>query len=186
MNGLERFETARLLLLRPRPEDAAEIYSRYAGDPEVTRYMSFPTHRTVEDAQAFLAASDAEWARWSTGPYLIRLRTDNRLVGGTGLHFETPYRAMTGYILAKDMWGQGFATEALRGIIDVARSQGVRRLYAICHTDHERSWKVLERCGFLREATLRAHTLFPNHEQHQPQAVFSYTLIIDPIPGARR
>jgi len=178
MKAPERIETARLFLHRPGRDDAGEIFSRYASDPGVTAYMSFPTHRTPDDAHEFLSVSDAEWERWSAGPYLMRLRTDNTLVGGTGLHFETPCRAMTGYILAKDSWGKGYAQEGLRAMIDVARTTGVRRLYAVCHTGHERSWRVLERCGFVREGILRSHTVFPNLSSGPPEDVFSYALIL--------
>lgn len=178
MKAPEQIETSRLILHRPRRADAGEIFSRYASDPGVTTYMSFPTHRTPDDAHTFLSASDAEWECWPAGPYLMRLKGDNTLVGGTGLHFEAPYRAMTGYILAKDCWGKGYAQEGLRAMIDVARATGVRRLYAVCHTGHERSWRVLERCGFAREGILRAHTVFPNVGSGQPEDVFSYGLIL--------
>jgi RimJ/RimL family protein N-acetyltransferase len=140
--------------------------------------MSFPTHRTPDDALAFIAASTEQWNEWRTGPFLIRLRSNNLLIGGTGLHLETPFRAMTGYILSRDSWGNGYATEALGGMIDAARLHKVRRLYAICHAAHERSWKVLERGGFEREGILRAHTVFPNIDPHQPLDVFSYSLIL--------
>jgi RimJ/RimL family protein N-acetyltransferase len=178
MKAPEQIETSRLILHRPCRADAGEIFSRYASDPGVTTYMSFPTHCTLDDAYAFLSASDAEWEHWPAGPYLMRLRADDTLVGGTGLHFETSYRAMTGYILAKDSWGKGFAQEGLQAMIGVARTAGVRRLYAVCHTGHERSWRVLERCGFGREGILRAHTVFPNLASGRPEDVFSYALIL--------
>jgi N-acetylglutamate synthase-like GNAT family acetyltransferase len=45
--------------------------------------------------------------------------------------FETPYRAQTGYVLAKHAWGRGYATEALGAMTALARQAGVRRLYAV-------------------------------------------------------
>lgn len=178
MNAPPRIETSRLVLHRPVPDDAPEIFARYASDSETTLYMAFPTHRTPNDARTFISMSDREWETWPAGPFLIRSRADGLLLGSTGLHFETPYRAMTGYILARDAWGHGYATEALGAIVGLARSLGVRRLYAICHTDHERSWKVLERCGFAREGILRAFTKFPNLASKSPADVFSYAVIL--------
>ena len=70
-------------------------------------------HSSVDEAQGFIAFSDGQWAQWPAGPYLIVSRADGTLVGSTGLAFETPSRAQTGYVLAKDAWGLGFATEAL-------------------------------------------------------------------------
>lgn len=174
-----RLLTGRLALRRPEPGDADAIFSRYASDPEVTRYLSFPTHRSVDDARAFVAFSDAEWARSPAGPFLIELRGDGRLLGGTGLFFETPQRAMTGYVLAKDAWGQGYATEGLVAMVELAAGLGVRRLYAHCHTDHRPSAHVLEKCGFEREGVLRAHSEFPNLQPGEPLDVQCYARVLE-------
>lgn len=170
--------TDRLVLRRPEPRDAEAVFSRYASDPVVTRLMSFPTHRSVDDARGFVAFSDAEWARWPAGPFLIESRADGTLLGGTGLNFETPQRAMTGYLLAQDAWGRGYATEACGAMVTLARTLGVRRLYATCYAGHEASARVLEKCGFTREGLLRAHTVFPNLETSEPQDVLMYARIL--------
>ncbi len=73
-----------------------------SSDPEVTRFVGWPRHETVDTTRAFVSFSDADWARWSAGPYLVFSREEGALLGGTGLLFETPYRAATGYVLAKD------------------------------------------------------------------------------------
>lgn len=155
-------ETARLILRRPNADDAADIFERYASDPDVTRYVGWPRHRAIEDTRGFLAFSDAEWDRWPAGPYLIFDREGARLLGGTGFAFETPYRAATGYVLARDAWGRGIATEALAAIMDLAPGLGIIRLYALCHTSHAPSFRVLEKSGFEREGILRRAYEFPN------------------------
>ena len=126
MTAPDRFETDRLLLRRPRPDDAAAIFNRYASDPEVTRWVGWPRHRTIADTEGFLAFCEAEWARAPGFAYLIERRADGALLGSTGLAFESPCCAMTGYVLARDAWGQGYATEALRGIVALAPGLGVR------------------------------------------------------------
>ncbi len=178
MKAPEVFESARLLYRRPALADAGEIFSRYASDPEVTRFMSFPRHESLEETRQFLCWSDAEWERWPAGPYLIRSRPENILVGSTGLSFETPYRAMTGYVFARDAWGMGYATEALGAMAATAATLGVRRLYALCHTAHEQSRHVLEKGGFLREGILRRYMEFPNLAPGEPADVFCYALML--------
>ena len=180
----ERIETRRLVLRRPRPEDAQAIFARYASDPDVTRFMSWPTHDSLDATRLFLEFSDAEWARWPAGPYLIDSRQDCRLLGSTGLAFETPQRAATGYVLAKDAWGKGYASEALGAVVGIARSLGLVRLHALCHFEHSRSWRVLEKCGFAREGVLRRHSEFPNLTPDGPCDVFCYALILNELPGA--
>ena len=119
-------------------------------------------HRSIEDTKAFLAFSDSEWERWPAGPYLIFSRTDDELLGSTGLGFELSHRASTGYVLAKDSWGNGFATEALVAMRDTASDLQVMRLFAYCHPDHRPSARVLEKAGFALEGTLRRYCEFPN------------------------
>ena len=57
MNHREVIETARLRLRKPARPDAEAIFASYAGDPLVTKYLSWPTHRTLADTSAFLAWS---------------------------------------------------------------------------------------------------------------------------------
>jgi RimJ/RimL family protein N-acetyltransferase len=181
---LETLETARLLLRRPTLADACGIFDRYAGDPVVTRYLSWPTHRTRADTHAFLAWSDMEWAKGPAGSYIIFSREDNCMLGGTGLSFISPTRAVTGYVLARDAWGRGYATESLQAMVDLSGQIGVTRLEAICHIDHQASARVLEKCGFQLEEILRQNTEFPNLAPGRKSDVFSY--VICPIRTRRR
>src|ERR1043165_1370370 len=154
MRAPEKIETARLLLVRPTAADVEAIFQRYASDPDVTRYVAWPRHTSIADTEFFLKFSDHEWNRWPAGPYLARSRADGSVLGSTGLAFESDMTASTGYVFAKDAWGNGYATEALRAMTDLARNLGVNRLYAICHADHRASAHVLEKGGFTREGIL--------------------------------
>jgi RimJ/RimL family protein N-acetyltransferase len=147
-------------LRKPVAADADQIYKRYAADPEVTRFVGWPTHTSLEQTKAFLAYCDAEWDRWPAGAYLIEDRTGGRLLGSTGLAFETETTAVTGYVLARDAWGHGYATEALIAIVQLARNVGLRHLYALCHSEHQASIRVLEKCGFRLKHQLEYD--FPN------------------------
>jgi RimJ/RimL family protein N-acetyltransferase len=171
-------ETARLVIRRPSANDAAAIFDRYAGDRDVTRYISWPAHTSVADTEAFLAFADAQWERWPAGPYLIFSKADGTLLGGTGLACETPYRAATGYVLARDAWGRGYATEALRAMVEIARAAPVRRLYALCHAEHRASAHVLEKCEFGKEGVLRRYARFPNLPGDEPCDVLCYARIL--------
>lgn len=169
-------ETARLQFVRPVSADAAEIYSRYAGDADVTKYLNWPRHRSVADTRAFLSWSDGEWERWPAGPYLIRSRETGQLIGGTGLSFHTYQEAMTGYVLAKDSWGKGYATEALTAMVDLAWQLGVEWLFALCHPDHRASMHVLEKCQFVRDSGWNRPVEFPNLEPGKLQDVACFAL----------
>jgi RimJ/RimL family protein N-acetyltransferase len=154
-------ESARLRFRRPVAADADAIFARYANDPDVTRYLSWPRHQSVDDTRAFLAWSDSEWARWPAGPLLIESREDGRLLGSAGLTFESATSASTGYVLATDAWGRGYATETLAAMTSLADSLGVTRLFALCHPQHRASARVLEKGGFLLNASFIPAS-FPN------------------------
>jgi [ribosomal protein S5]-alanine N-acetyltransferase len=175
----ERLETKRLILRRPRRNDGEAIFSRYAHDREVTRFLSWQRHSSVETTRAFLEFSDAQWARWPAGPYLVESREDGHLLGGTGLGFETQCRAATGYVFARDAWGKGYATETLQAVVQIARGAGLVRLYALCHVENDPSWHVLEKCGFIREGVLRRHSEFPNLAPNRPCDVYCYAYIFE-------
>lgn len=162
----ERIETTRLVLRRPRLEDAESIFQRYGSDADVARYLAWPRHASLDDTLQFVSMSDADWARGPVGPYLIESRETGLLLGSTGLMVRKPELAVTGYVLARDAWGQGYATEALRAMIELAMDLHVRELRALCHPENAASIHVLEKCGFERGGTVKA--LFPNLNPDTP------------------
>ena len=177
-NAPQRVETDRLILRRPTVNDASLVFERYASDVEVSRYLAWRLHDSADTTRQFLEFSDAEWERWSAGPYLIESREDGRLLGGTGLAFETSYRASTGYVLARDSWGRGYATEAVRAMVEVSQAIGLVRLYALCHVDHDKSARVLEKAGFTKEGVLHRYLEFPNLAPGAPSDVFCYARLL--------
>jgi RimJ/RimL family protein N-acetyltransferase len=180
MTAPARVETARLIMAVPKPREAAEVFERYARDPDVTRYLGWPTHQAVTDTEGFISFSTSQWGTEGMGPYLIRSRENGMLLGSTGLGLantrqpDNPHRAMTGYVLARDAWGKGYATEALRAMVHVARGMGIVSLSALCHPEHQASVHVLEKCEFARDLRWTRQTVFPNL-QPGPQDVWCFT-----------
>ena len=173
----ERLETARLILRRPSLGDAHSIFTRYASDADVTRYLAWPRHQSIESTRVFLGFSDLEWASWPAGPYLIESRAAGTLLGSTGLGFETLEQAATGYVLARDAWGNGYATEALLALLNLCASLRLRRVHALVHLEHATSRHVLEKCGFVREPEYLEYTQFPNLGTTDRQPTVRYAKI---------
>lgn len=173
----EQFSSERLRLRRPEAADAPVILERYATDPEVTRFLSWHSHQSLEDTQSFLRFSDAAWAAWGAGPLLIEDKDSNQLLGSTGVEFISSTRVSTGYVLAQDAWGKGYASEALQAVLNALEGSTVWRVEALCHVDHDPSAKVLDKAGFEREGTLKRHTVFPNLAP-EPQDVIMFSRIL--------
>lgn len=163
MNLPDELSTDRLSLRVPHAADADAIFARYASDADVTRLVGWPRHRSLDDTRAFLAWDADTRASGGGSAYLVFDRRSGALLGSTGLAFEGDRRAMTGYVLARDAWGHGYATEALRAMVALAFGLGpVERLYAITHPSNTASERVLAKAAFSKEGTLRRHTVFPN------------------------
>ena len=171
----ERLTTARLTLRRPVTSDAAAAFT-WASDAEVTRHMGWPTHKTIDDTLAFMSFATGEWIEKGVGTYFIEY--GGRVVGSTGLHLFNRHRAMTGYILRRDVWGQGIATEACTAMVELGRSLGIARIEAHCHLEHVASSRVLEKSGLQFEAVLRRFLVFPNISP-RPEDVRSYAAVMD-------
>ncbi len=84
---------------------------------------------------------------------------------------------MTGYVLARDVWGHGYATEALQAMVDLSERLRLRRLYAPVHLDNRASARVLEKCGFTLDAGWSEATTFPNLPPESRQAAVCYELL---------
>jgi RimJ/RimL family protein N-acetyltransferase len=110
--------TARLVLSRPAPDDAAAITAA-AQDPEVPRWTTLQSPYTLRDAEEFIERSERGW---SEGTHLNwSVRRDGRWVGMLGLaHVTRGGDAEIGYWMAASARGQGLLTEAARAVIDVA------------------------------------------------------------------
>jgi ribosomal-protein-alanine N-acetyltransferase len=173
----EEIRTKRLVIRRPTVDDAESIYA-YAGDPIATKYMGWPRHRSLDDTATYLAQAAHEWDTEGVGAYLIVDAIEGRVVGGTGIHLLTPYRAVTGYILVRQAWGRGYATEACTEMVALARGLGLARIEADCHVDHRPSARVLEKAGLRHEGVLRSYLLFPNLGLEHPCDVHMYGLAL--------
>ncbi|MBK7538085.1 MAG: GNAT family N-acetyltransferase [Myxococcales bacterium] len=168
--------TRRLHLRRPTSRDAEAIFA-YASDHEVTRYMAWPRHLSLDDTRAFLAHADEEWRQRGAGVYLAS-SADGEIIGSTGLHLLAPHRALTGYLLVPRVWGQGLATELAQAMVGLARAQGLVRLEADCVAEHAASARVLEKAGFAFEGRRRAFLLAPNLPGNAPVDVRSYAVVL--------
>lgn len=135
------------LLLRPGWMEDAPMLARTIGDPSVLRNLSrAPSPYGLDDAEAFLALPHH--------PQLPRLlaftRTQGapRLVGGCGIHLDEAGAPELGYWIARPYWGLGFATEAARAVMSMARANGVRDIRACHFADNPASGNVLRKLGF--------------------------------------
>lgn len=144
------------LVLRPIAEDEAPGVLSIFGDAEVVRYWSRPPVADLAAASALLDEFQEGFFRRRAFQWGIAQGKD--LIGTcvlTGLSF--PHRrAEIGFVLRRDRWGQGLASEALGVLFAFCfGTLALHRLEADVDPDNERSLRLLERLGFRREGRLR-------------------------------
>jgi RimJ/RimL family protein N-acetyltransferase len=138
--------TPRLLLRPGFPEDAPALVGAIADEAIVRNLATAPWPYRIRDAEAFLAKP-----RDPVLPALLIFeRTDGapRLVGSCGLGRRPSGAVELGYWIARSFWGRGFATEAGRALIDMARTLGFAQLEASHFIDNPASARVLDKLGF--------------------------------------
>ncbi len=156
------FETHRLILRPPVLEDASTIFEEYAQDPEVTRYLVWRPHPSIEDTQTFLRRCIEAWSKDSAFPWAIAHKETKRLIGMIELRMEQ-FKADLGYVLGRGHWGQGYMTEAVQEVIRWALQQDrIYRVWAVCDVENKASIRVLEKVGMNLEGTLRRWIIHPN------------------------
>jgi ribosomal-protein-alanine N-acetyltransferase len=162
----EKIETERVSLSRLRREDAEEIFYSYASKPEATRFMLWPTHRNLDDTRGFLNRAAYGWNAGSDYSFAIRLKDNQRLIGGCGFTHEDG-RLQFGYVLSPTHWGRGLATEVCIRLMEVAKGlPGIYRISTFVDTDNIASAKVLRKSGLVEEARLEQWLRFVNQDNH--------------------
>lgn len=173
MTNPQEILTDRLRLRPPTESDAESIFARYSQDPEVSLYLSWTPHRSIDDTRAFLRRIIADNTEGRSLGFLIFSRESGGLLGSVGGAI-VGHRIQFGYCLARDAWGRGFATEAAHAFVETAMKRaGIGRIQAYCDVENRASARVLAKIGLTLEGTLRRHLVLPNLGD-TPRDVFLY------------
>ncbi|HEV8338803.1 MAG TPA: GNAT family N-acetyltransferase [bacterium] len=154
---LPTLQTARLILRPLRGGDAADLFA-YAADPEVTRYLPWEPHRSVDDSRRFLEDVLERDRRRRPDTWGIVDRATGQVIGTIRLGEYSPAhaRASVGYALGRPHWNRGLTTEALGAVLRFGFTEvGLHRIYAYCHVDNAASERVMQKAGMTYEGTLR-------------------------------
>ena len=149
--------TPRLRLRRLTMRDAQDIF-RYSRDPEVARHVLWDAHRSIGDSRAYLRYMLRRYRGHEPASWGIEHLDSGRIIGTIGFMWiqEDNNAAEVGYSLARDFWGKGYMTEALRAVIQYGfDGLNLNRIEAQHETTNPASGAVMRKCGMLHEGTLR-------------------------------
>lgn len=176
MKPPDTVETSRLRLRKPRPNDAEDIFRKYAQDPIVSKYAVWSPHENIKETRDFVHRCIQSWEDKTAFPWVIELKSNCELIGMIELRMEK-HRADMGYVIAGPYWGNGYATEALKSIIDLALSQAnIFRVWAVCDIENKASARVMEKAGMQKEGIFRRYIVHPNISE-EPRDCFCYSVV---------
>lgn len=139
-------ETARLILRRLTPDDAAAAF-KWCGDPRVNRFMMYPLYQNQEDVRAWLETLAAEGPDHYTYGFILKETGEPIGSGGMYNHPEEDVWHI-GYNLRFDMWNKGLTTEGMRAILDtVCAEREVRVIEAEHAAANPASGRVMQKLG---------------------------------------
>ena len=143
------------LFLRPGwPEDWQEVLAGIDDEGVVRNLAKAPWPYTAEDARSFAGTEQDP----RLPHFFVTLPTSTepaRIIGSAGLGRSDNGEVELGYWIARDHWGRGFATEAARAVLSLARTLGHRRVSAGHFTDNPASGRVLRKVGFCPTGEVR-------------------------------
>lgn len=136
------------LLLRPLALTDIEKVHLYASDREITRYMMNLPNDTIEESQRFLEDAVAEWQKSAPDFYEFAVVHDGTQIGGVCLYLtDDKKQGELGWILASAYHGKGFAAEAAKAMLVLARQFGLEAVFARCDSRNKPSEKLMQRLG---------------------------------------
>lgn len=144
-------KTSRLLLC-PLGMQYLTSTHEYSSDREATRYMVFLPKDTVEETIQFLKGAEEQWNKDKPEFYEFAILLDDRHIGAVSLYLdESRTTGELAWILHRDFWKQGFATEAAKALIDYGVNVlGLHHFIAQCDSENTASYRVMEKLGMIR------------------------------------
>ena len=157
--GTQPVETPRLLLRQARREDAEAMFRNWASDPEVTKYLTWPTYEQVETAHDILDFWTKSYEKPDFYQWMIVPKELGQPIGSISVvHLRDDIaEAEVGYCIGRNWWHQGLTTEALSAVIAYLFEEvGMNRITARHDVNNPHSGAVMRKCGMTYEGTSRA------------------------------
>jgi ribosomal-protein-alanine N-acetyltransferase len=161
--------------LRPlRATDAPALFA-YLSNPAVTELTAYPVV-TMPLVEAMIERCNSRWGAGEPSKWGIALQHDDQLVGTCGFNEWSPVHrwAELAYDLAQSYWGKGLMSQGVAAVLEWAFGQDrIDRVHAYVRVDNERSARLLDRSGFVREGRLRSYRVC----RGQPHDFYIYGLL---------
>lgn len=150
-------ETDRLILRELTPEDFNDLYE-ISRQPAVAKFIDSGENKETEFAK-LTAYITYVYGFYGFGLWGVFHRSAGKLIGRCGIELQTindKTEIMLSYLLHRDYWGQGLASESCRAVFDYARNElDIHRIVAVIDKTNNRSLRTASRLGMTKEESIR-------------------------------
>ena len=150
-------ETKRLLLRPFKHDDAINVFHGWASDNEVTKYLTWNTHKSIEETQNIINMWVDQYQKDERINFAIVLKETNTLIGGIDVCGYIEGVPVIGYVLSRKYWNNGYMTEAFTKVIEFLTTLGHNLIYVDAHVENLRSNKVIKKCGGIYRDTIEQY-----------------------------
>lgn len=157
--GTKTIETRRLILRRFQVEDAQAMYNNWASDSEVTKFLTWPVHKSAEATRMVIADwvknyEQEDYYQWA----IVPKDNDDQPIGSIAVvaHRDDIASAEIGYCIGRAWWRRGIMSEALAAVMGYLFDEvGMNRIEADHDVNNPNSGKVMQKCGMRFEGVRR-------------------------------
>ena len=155
--NLPELETERLTLRKISKNDINDIYE-YSSNPLTSKYLLWYPHFSKRDTKRHVKNVLKKYKKGSFYDYAVVLKESGKMIGTCGFtridHYDD--KAEIGYVINPDYWGRGYATEAVKRVIDLGFLEiGLERIEARYIDGNERSLELMKRVKMTHEGIMR-------------------------------
>lgn len=144
---LLRLETERLILRPFEITDDYDIYTMWASDDEVTKYLTWNTHKSIDDTRYILNIWLEQYQKKERINCAIVIKETNQLIGGIDVVGYLDGTPVIGYVISRKYWNNGYTTEACKCLLNYLFNQGYEKVRIDAVVENIASNRVIQKCG---------------------------------------
>lgn len=164
MDNTKVLETERLILRKFKIEDASGVFNNWATDPETNKYLSWNLHKDVNETKEIIEKWISEYANGSYN-WIVELKDTKEVIGSIGEQGKNlKHKTISlGYCYGSKYWNKGYASEALKRVIEYLLSEQDFYLVEANHrSSNPASGRVMQKAGMKYDGTLRERRIDPD------------------------
>lgn len=156
--GTKNLETERIILRKIGVKDAQLMYDNWASDNDVSKYVTWCTHKDVNETSELLKNWESEYTKLNCYRWCIVSKENDEPIGTIDVCKSNDNLEMAeiGYCMSKRYWNKGIMTECANRIIQFLFEEvGYKRIQATHALENPASGRVMQKIGMKYEGIIR-------------------------------